>query len=120
MKRIIIYRLEHPATKRGPYHHDYKNSLLNCMNIEHEDNQHPNPQTEELYWKKHYKCAFLTKRKLVQWFKGWLNDLFKLGFKLYQIKIDEYSIQQGDYQVIFDPQDIIEQSEISIRFKRMA
>lgn len=89
-------------------------------NTENPNGGFPIPQTEGLKISKNGKewfCSF----KNIEQFKQWVKDeevkeLLKLGFKVIQLEVNEW--QEGEQQILYTKESIINVEDISHQFKK--
>ena len=61
-------------------------------------------------------CAFKSIDELQQWVKPeWMQELIEVGFKILLLDVTECRI--GEYQVLFNKEDIIQSKDITELFK---
>lgn len=97
---MIIYRVEHPANRYGPYNWDMIDSL---EGIEHDimyemRDDHMNGETHPSLWfdlpswqhrSLDLYCAFETFDQLLEWFKGYIDYLLEIGFQILEIYVPD-------------------------------
>jgi hypothetical protein len=63
-----------------------------------------------------YYCAFKSIEQLQQWIdKEWWKEIFELGFKVLLIDVSE--CLEGEYQILYQKQHILQSKDISNLFK---
>lgn len=109
---MILYRVEHPLTKLGPYVHTLENHAKNedgmrgMVESHNSDiDFHPTPCHDGI---KDFSftgmlCAFFTTNALRNWFDGYLDLLHEEGFKLIEVDVKASSIRIGHIQVAYNP-----------------
>jgi hypothetical protein len=123
---MLIYRVEHPETKCGPYNsgcitdmNDDDLNFLDEMIEEHSNDSKYHPVASYDFKKNPEQleydslCACPTLDTLYEWFAGWLDDLFHVGFKIYEIEVSKAFIGKSKRQVVFLEEDIISMKEIN-------
>ena len=104
-KLITVYRIEN-ENGNGPYQNIPE---LEDMRRAHDDENHPEWEFDldaETYNKikdTDYVSGFKSKKQLNNWFKGYLNLILKLGFKIKKFKISENNIvyDKHNKQIMF-------------------
>lgn len=123
---MIIYRLEHPRTRKGPY--NSKNTSLSWQTGNHNksDKKNPTPfvdfkrkDSQLFYREENFLCGFSSLEQLNKWFnKTELKRLKDSGFKIYKINVDGRSkILKGEKQVAFRRKFIISKEKYEIKLK---
>ncbi len=105
---ILIYRIEHPKDKMGPYTSDHVSLEVDEMKMHHcaSHVDHPSPKKEfGDYPSIEFIFAMNNRKNLKKWFDGYLPDIAKCGFevKVYKINRKDCSIGKSG-QVMFDRQ----------------
>ena len=91
---MLIYRLQN-ADGRGPYtsEHIHKGELVECHSG---CSKHPTCRCEDLYKYvtngciddgNYWLCGFSSRKKLDEWFSGWLDLLGQVGFSVTRYKV---------------------------------
>jgi hypothetical protein len=107
-----IYRVQHKEYGYGPYSYLW-NNIEGCDEylkiraeiIDDHSNisTHPAPCDDDmksfLYGKYYY--GFESLEMLHNWFSGWLQTLYKFGFKIYELEVDSEYVEFGSKQVAF-------------------
>jgi hypothetical protein len=75
----------------------------------------PTPQQEGLIINDDDYCAFKSIDQLNQWIdKEWFNEIINKGFKI--LMIDVSKCIEGDYQILYKKEDILQTKDISSLF----
>lgn len=116
---MIVYRIEHPETNRGPYHGQGFGGPLSFLCDAHDgDADHPTPQWDGIdNFTSNHVCGFKSLSDLKLWFKGYLPEIFHHGWKVYRINIPEKRILFGEKQIAFEKEYIISQRIVRISSK---
>jgi hypothetical protein len=103
----VLFRVEHPETGLGPYHHTDDNwggssSFWNLGLQDHESSNLPSPrrelidlgrQREAAYWclnTSKYKSCFVSVEQLKNWFvEGEIEEMRRAGFQLAVVRASE-------------------------------
>ncbi|MGZ0151846.1 hypothetical protein ACXJJ3_32640 [Kribbella sp. WER1] len=107
-----LYRIEHHATKSGPYNAGlyYKHAdLAAALDKTQWSESHPNPFDDGIrgFRRGIHRCAFASLDKLRAWFDAEsLRLLEKYGFDLKIIYVNEADVIEGGHQVIYDPEGV--------------
>lgn len=114
---MLIYRIEHPETKCGPYNgvlmsiQDGRDSFIDDMVDQHSEDQknHPVRACDFKYHELHGDplCACPTLYKLYKWFDGWMDQLLETGFRVYKIEVSKVIMGKSGKQVLFLEEDIL-------------
>lgn len=121
MKTVI--RIEHPSDGKGIWRSKGNNekaiwedfSFINELESKHED--FPTPYAEKLltFTDSSYFCAFKSIEQINQWIeKEWWKEIISFGFKIYMIDLSEYL--EGEYQICYQKQYILQQKDITSLF----
>lgn len=114
---MIIYRVEHPRSKKGPYNSKSISWDWQTGNHNKSRNKHPTPDldfkkkdSQEFFSKKNYIFGFKSLKQLKNWFNNReLKRLESKGCKIYKIKIDGRSkVLLGKRQLAFKREYILE------------
>jgi len=112
-----VYRLEHPKAL-GPYRGDFSifssedRDILSNMSIAHSSrNEHPGAVHDGLaYWEELWQYnnlitlyGFLTRKDLIEWFRGYYKNLRRMGFRVvkYEVEEERYKLGKSGKQCIF-------------------
>lgn len=123
-----IYRIEHRKTHKGPYNSiplfpvgSIERNILISMYAEHvsfEGKQtHPGPITDKIEFSPFNDVfGFSSLEKLYDWFHGFTDYLFQMGFIITENLISDDFVFHGQSgkQVAFDPYKVVKISEVSI------
>ncbi len=121
MKTII--RIEHPNSGNGIWRHIENGEHLCDYFSFYDDfsNKHdnfPSPSEDSLIRrciKYDEYCAFKSIEQIQQWIeKEWFEEILSLGFKIYMIDVSECI--EGEYQILFKKEHILQQKDISSLF----
>ena len=101
--REVIYRIEHPSSRKGPYWDRdwaHQQELGRKHDLSH-DHQTPNMESGGAVWMgdKIYRCGFFSLADASWWFDGWINLLSKAGFVLSTYSADVK--WRGERQLVF-------------------
>ncbi len=115
-----VVRIEHPDTGCGLWQTEingyvvYRNlSFLNDLVDKHES--FPIPNEDGLYRENHHFCAFKSIEQANEWIESeWWNEILSLGFKIYLIELSAWL--EGEYQIMFEKQHIVQSEDISSLF----
>lgn len=122
MKTII--RIEHPTTGNGLFRadDDYGNAIIwkayfhSSLSAKHYNFPIPyddigikrDPEENEY-------CAFKSIEQLKQWIEfDWFNTIIELGFKI--LLLDVIDCVEGEYQILYKKENIIQSKDISNLF----
>lgn len=110
-----VYRFERLGL--GPYCRGMRISsrtheeieFMNRILWEHQDEDHPSMKEdfEEDEITGNSLCACDTIEKLYQWFDGFIDELFKFGYKIFEYDVLTLEYGFSDKQVIFDRSDVL-------------
>lgn len=119
MKTII--RIEHPSDGKGIWRSNINgvNNLSNWIEFSDRHRKFPNPTYEGdvtgFIEGIHY-CAFKSIEQLQEWvYKNEIKELLEMGFKVYML--DVFNWLEGNYQICYKKEDILQQKDISELFK---
>lgn len=123
MKTII--RIEHPSDGKGIWRSKdkdgdkYIDSLSNYWDFDARHCKFPNPTYEGdvtgFIAGIHY-CAFKSIEQLQEWvYKNEIKELLEMGFKVYMLDVSNWL--EGNYQICYKKEDILQQKDISELFK---
>lgn len=107
---MIIYRIEHKRTGKGPYRHGRQRvSPYNIYGDPYlEDrlnrgvNKHPTPREEGLGRTDHDLCGFTSVRQLDAWFEDTIWAIFDLGYRVSIYSVPRGHTKRGRKQCLFD------------------
>lgn len=72
------------------------------------------PKLEDTFSEKH-RCAYRTIVQMNSWLSSCdIQDLKNLGFKIYLLELSDF--KEGDFQIIYEPKDIVNKKDISELF----
>ena len=102
MDTTEVFRIEHPKTEYGPYQsgNSYEElyGLAQIMSDIHRD--------RPIMHKEGYVCGLSSIADTKEWFGNFIDDLTKLGYKLYKYEVlNDYTIKAGivsNHQILFD------------------
>ena len=96
-----MYRVEHPATGRGPYTGQgfYR---VESLHAAHRGNSHPSKGEEfpDLRSDMAWFCAFDSLDILAIWFEGFGSELISAGFEIVEYEISPLYVRHGKCQSI--------------------
>lgn len=103
---MLVYRVEHPTLRIGPYHSAAKFSHRDDMLYDHCDSRnHPHPHCDTLshFDMDEHVCACVSMESLVQWFDDYLIPLNKDGFviSVYDT-FEDVKVSRATGQCVFD------------------
>lgn len=118
-----IIRIEHPNSGDGIWQHMESNEHL-CDYFSFYDRfaskhkEFPSPRKDLGINRpiNHYEyCAFKSIEQIHQWIeKEWFSEIISSGFKIYMIDVSECI--EGEYQILFRKEHILQQKDISSLF----
>lgn len=120
---MIVYRIEHPRTKRGPYNTSDNFDTHWCYRSHDNSPKRPTPLKDfnakdsiDFYENEDFVCGFKSIKQLTQWFrKIELNRIQDNGCKIYKMRIDGRSrILKGKKQLAFKKQYILKKEVINL------
>ena len=116
-----IIRIEHPSDGKGIWRSNTTvyDTLSNIWEFVSRHRQFPNPTYEGdvtgFIEGIHY-CAFKSIEQLQEWvYKDEIKELLELGFKVYMLDVSNWL--EGNYQICYKKEDILQQKDISELFK---
>jgi hypothetical protein len=124
---LKVYRLEHPVSGKGPFHHLLEASEATPVTEE----------TEYAHWLRErllstsghlpsaeydvdgftpgvHVCGAPNMLTLSKWFSYYWNRLLAYGFKLYEYQVPNLKAQRGAQQIVFDPKDAVSRTELAV------
>lgn len=105
---MIVYRVEDPWTRLGPYHGGPGAKLLTTLSYTWNSDSHPTPDFDDIrvphrpdgQWPAEWRCGFRSLRQLVQWFpKRYRYHLAEAG--LVVARWDAHLVRSGRHQVLY-------------------
>jgi hypothetical protein len=118
-------RVEHPANGWGMFrqtdescHVRYNNQGIDLEDLIDRHRKIPTPWYDSLLktFNDNEFCAFISIEQIQQWiFPEEFEKLFKLGFQVYLLELSDCRV--GEYQILYEKQNIKEQKNISSLFK---
>lgn len=108
-----VYRFEHCESSFGPYNHTVYAENVKKDDIDMLDriyaahaccDYHPYPSDDDLWFsdeesqkafQKNILFACPSIESLLQWFNGWIDTLEELGFRIYELEVDDAFVKIG-------------------------
>lgn len=119
---MLLYRVEHPESKLGPYVHGSRSNKISEMVYQHNDDpdNHPSPRNDIGRFLRedgsdHERCAFTSRDQLVEWFGEWLPALAEDGFHCVKMQVNTAHVIVGSKQAIYVANKAIPISAISLK-----
>lgn len=118
-----VVRIESPIDRRGPYTSGYMDSdLLELMMDKHsayKSKSHPVPHKDgikesEILSLGGWVAGCKDIQQLKNWFGEFIPKLSESGFKIYRYRIPKENVLHGIHQVVFNPSESIQRTEIQI------
>lgn len=103
-KQVVVYRVEHAATGRGPYREEFYDQMV-TMHEEHDMGSHPAPHKDgmDTYVLSYMLFGFESTEQLDAWFEPKFKQmLHDLGFIIREYMVPIDSVEVGGHQVAFD------------------
>lgn len=119
MKTVI--RIEHPYDGNGLWRSVNSDgdtviddiSFFFELSLKHNDL--PVPQDDNLTMTSSHYCAFKSIEQIQQWIENnWWKEIIDLGFRVLMIDVSEY--QEGNHQIIFKKEHILQSKDITELF----
>jgi|SRR6478735_6765030 len=116
-RAISLIRIEH-INGYGLFSEDENKQVKLYESIYHKQimerhSRFPTPFMDIKEFTKNHYCAFRNLNRFKDWFNKFeLEDLYKVGFRVYSIKVKDYL--SGNYQYGFKKEDIISKNEINL------
>jgi hypothetical protein len=119
MKTVI--RIEHPYDGNGLWRsvNSDGDAVIDDISFFEElvdkHNKFPLPHEDNLIMTGNRYCAFKSIEQIQQWIENnWWKEIIELGFKVLMIDISEY--QEGNHQIIFKKEHIMQSKDITELF----
>jgi hypothetical protein len=118
MKTVI--RIEHPYDGNGLWRAVGDNGVIIddisfFEELADKHNKFPLPHEDGLFMTGYHYCAFKSIEQIQQWIENdWWKEIIELGFKVLMIDISKY--QEGNHQIIFKKEHIMQSKDITELF----
>ena len=92
-EKMVVYRVEHPVTGRGPY----RNDDLTCYEADAGHNYHNNDSwsMDGISAPAHYAAGFDSLDKLFEWFAGCMDALVRDNYGIRVFHVDKDDVVMG-------------------------
>lgn len=108
-KYTVVYRLEHPSDRNGPYRGCYTSDVTIAMFDKTStwvSNKHPIPTKDgirgSVMYEKNVYCGCKSMKQLREWFGEFLKPLIEDGFELVKFYVPRKNVYYGKHQVVFE------------------